>query len=217
MCEPASRRTYGYDQARKVGYESAVRFRASGVPRAREMVMLRNTLGAFRRGARLAHRQCGHNSGSLAPTHAASKHLTESNPLRRRYTPWEPTLILIAHPHGGWPMAAGPVSRLGSVEPGDETGLRLSPHLAPSTSMYPVRGAPERAARLADRRQAGRARGRFDLGGARQRGQHPGGLGGAMAAAAGAGRPTGEGRARRGGVSREAQHADTRQGGGVRS
>ena len=33
-------------------------------------------------------------------------------------------------PHGGWPMAAGPVSRLGSFEPGDKTGLRLSPHLA---------------------------------------------------------------------------------------
>ena len=31
-------------------------------------------------------------------------------------------------PHGGWPMAAGPVSCLGSLEPGDnETGLRLSP------------------------------------------------------------------------------------------
>ena len=30
-------------------------------------------------------------------------------------------------------MAAGPVSRLGSFEPGDKTGLRLSPHLAPST------------------------------------------------------------------------------------
>ena len=29
-------------------------------------------------------------------------------------------------PHGGWPMAAGPVSRLGSFEPGDKTGLRLS-------------------------------------------------------------------------------------------
>ena len=28
----------------------------------------------------------------------------------------------------------GPVSRLGSFEPGDKTGLRLSPHLAPSTS-----------------------------------------------------------------------------------
>ena len=28
-------------------------------------------------------------------------------------------------PHGGWPMAAGPASRLGSVEPGDKTGLRL--------------------------------------------------------------------------------------------
>ena len=34
-------------------------------------------------------------------------------------------------PHGGWPMAAGPASRLGSVEPGDKTGLRLSP--TPST------------------------------------------------------------------------------------
>ena len=30
-------------------------------------------------------------------------------------------------PHGGWPMAVGPVSRLGSFEPGDKTGLRLSP------------------------------------------------------------------------------------------
>ena len=30
-------------------------------------------------------------------------------------------------------MAAGPVSRLGSFEPGDKTGLQLSPHLAPST------------------------------------------------------------------------------------
>ena len=28
-------------------------------------------------------------------------------------------------PHGGWPMAAGPASRLGSFEPGDKTGLRL--------------------------------------------------------------------------------------------
>ena len=28
-------------------------------------------------------------------------------------------------PHGGWPMAAGPVSRLGSFEPGDRTGVRL--------------------------------------------------------------------------------------------
>ena len=34
-------------------------------------------------------------------------------------------------PHGGWPMAAGPASRLGSVEPGEKTGLRLSP--TPST------------------------------------------------------------------------------------
>ena len=46
-------------------------------------------------------------------------------------------------PHGGWPMAAGPVSRLDSFEPGDKTGLRLSPHLAPSTCtcmyMYVVR------------------------------------------------------------------------------
>ena len=36
-------------------------------------------------------------------------------------------------PHGGWPMAAGPVSRhvsrLRSFEPGEKTGLRLSPHL----------------------------------------------------------------------------------------
>ena len=37
-------------------------------------------------------------------------------------------------PHGGWPMAAGPVSRLGSFEPGDKTGLRLSPHLHPAPS-----------------------------------------------------------------------------------
>ena len=37
-------------------------------------------------------------------------------------------------PHGGWPMDAGPVSRLGSFERGDKTGLRLSPHLAPSTA-----------------------------------------------------------------------------------
>ena len=36
------------------------------------------------------------------------------------------TLLL---PHGGWPMAAGPVSRLGSFEPGDKTGLRLSPYV----------------------------------------------------------------------------------------
>ena len=36
-------------------------------------------------------------------------------------------------PHGGWPMAAGPASRLGSIEPGDKTGLRLSPHLCHST------------------------------------------------------------------------------------
>ena len=36
-------------------------------------------------------------------------------------------------PHGEWPMAAGPVSRLGSFEPGDETGLRLSPQTTPST------------------------------------------------------------------------------------
>ena len=28
-------------------------------------------------------------------------------------------------PHGGWPMAAGPASRLCSFEPGDKTGLRL--------------------------------------------------------------------------------------------
>ena len=33
-------------------------------------------------------------------------------------------------------MAAGPASRLGSVEPGDKTGLRLSPHLAPSTTSH---------------------------------------------------------------------------------
>ena len=32
-------------------------------------------------------------------------------------------------------MAAGPASRLGSIEPGDKTGLRLSPHLAPSTQL----------------------------------------------------------------------------------
>ena len=31
-------------------------------------------------------------------------------------------------------MAAGPVSRLGSFEPGDKTGLRLSPHLAPTST-----------------------------------------------------------------------------------
>ena len=36
-------------------------------------------------------------------------------------------------PTGGWLMAAGPVSHLGSFEPGDKTGLRLSPHLAPCT------------------------------------------------------------------------------------
>ena len=41
-------------------------------------------------------------------------------------------------PHGGWPMAAGPVSRLGSFEPGDKTGLRLSPHLAPSTTVIVI-------------------------------------------------------------------------------
>ena len=40
-------------------------------------------------------------------------------------------------PHGGWPMAAGPASRLGSIEPGEKTGLRLSPHLAPSTRVHP--------------------------------------------------------------------------------
>ena len=28
-------------------------------------------------------------------------------------------------PHGGWPMAAGPASRLDSFELGDKTGLRL--------------------------------------------------------------------------------------------
>ena len=34
-------------------------------------------------------------------------------------------------------MAAGPASRLGSIEPGEKTGLRLSPHLAPSMyNMY---------------------------------------------------------------------------------
>ena len=33
--------------------------------------------------------------------------------------------------HGGWPMAAGPASRLGSIELGEKTGLRLSP--TPST------------------------------------------------------------------------------------
>ena len=42
-------------------------------------------------------------------------------------------------PHGGWPMAAGPVLRLGSFEPGDKTGLRLSPHLAPSTNCIAIR------------------------------------------------------------------------------
>ena len=36
-------------------------------------------------------------------------------------------------------MAAGPVSRLGSFEPGDKTGLRLSPHLAPSTTLPRLR------------------------------------------------------------------------------
>ena len=44
-------------------------------------------------------------------------------------------------PHGGWPMAAGPASRLGSIEPGDKTGLRLSPHLAPSTGVSCAPGA----------------------------------------------------------------------------
>ena len=41
-------------------------------------------------------------------------------------------------------MAAGPASRLGSIEPGYKTGLRLSPHLAPSTSAMckPPRQAP---------------------------------------------------------------------------
>ena len=36
-------------------------------------------------------------------------------------------------PHGGVAHGRGPVSRLGSFEPGDKTGLRLSLHLAPST------------------------------------------------------------------------------------
>ena len=40
-----------------------------------------------------------------------------------------------------WPMATGPVSRLGSFEPGAKTGLRLSPHLALSTSARPGLGA----------------------------------------------------------------------------
>ena len=38
---------------------------------------------------------------------------------------------LMLLPHGWWPMAAGPASRLGSIEPGEKTGLRLSP--TPST------------------------------------------------------------------------------------
>ena len=32
-------------------------------------------------------------------------------------------------------LCAGPVSRLGSFEPGDKTGLQLSPYLAPSTKI----------------------------------------------------------------------------------
>ena len=44
-------------------------------------------------------------------------------PHLRRHLYVKPMLL----PHGGWPMAAGPVSRLGSLEPGDKTGLRLSP------------------------------------------------------------------------------------------
>ena len=36
-------------------------------------------------------------------------------------------------------MAAGPVSCLGSLEPGDKTGLRLSPHLAPNTTHMELR------------------------------------------------------------------------------
>ena len=35
-------------------------------------------------------------------------------------------------------MAAGPVSRLGSFEPGDKTGLRLSPHLHLAHSNSPA-------------------------------------------------------------------------------
>ena len=47
--------------------------------------------------------------------------------------------------------AAGPVSRLGSFEPGDKTGLRLSPNLAPSTS-------PARLRALCARMRAASAR-----------------------------------------------------------
>ena len=42
-------------------------------------------------------------------------------------------------PHGGWPMAAGPASRLGSIEPGEKTGLRLSPTPSTSSQLVGVR------------------------------------------------------------------------------
>ena len=41
---------------------------------------------------------------------------------------------LMLLPHGGWPMAAGPVSRLGSIEPGDKNrAAALTTPIAPST------------------------------------------------------------------------------------
>ena len=59
-----------------------------------------------------------------------AKSSTSTCILRRRHKV-KPMLL----PHRGWPMAAGPASRLGSIEPGEKTGLRLSPRLAPSTSV----------------------------------------------------------------------------------
>ena len=46
---------------------------------------------------------------------------------------------------GGGPHGRGPASRLGSLEPGDKTGLRLSPHLAPSTTSRTRLAAARRA------------------------------------------------------------------------
>ena len=79
-------------------------------------------------GARLTGERSGPPPPRLAVEGQSSGHgLT--HPISDVYYV-EPMLLL---PHGGWPMVAGPASRLGSQSPGIKQGLRLSPHLAPCT------------------------------------------------------------------------------------
>ena len=66
--------------------------------------------------------------GTNEQTHKPSDtHETQSRPLTH------PVLTENPHPRKDRPHTNFSASRLGSIEPGDKTGLRLSPHLAPST------------------------------------------------------------------------------------